>query len=428
MARRAPDPALSIRFDLSGRQTELVKSYSIQTSFLTSCDAFDATLWDPDRKNLRNLPLQPVSLFLHGHKQLIGRIDKVRRGKDGTAVSIQGRDYIADLVESHIDPALKLKKDMAVGAAIELATRPNHILNVVADEDVRLRNIRTGVPVGGGVARADFKEAKLEDYKAQDGEGLYAFCNRLAARQGVTVQPGADRDQVVLAAPNYDQRPSYKLFCYEDPGKGSANTIEDAIAEEDYSKFPTFSLFMGKKGGAGKARSHMSASAAIVAQIKGAKDALANIFGHKAAVKAAVGTGKPAKPLELSIGATLPDSGLLLHKGRIKPTDEIEASMSLYRLLCRRDEDAKNEAQLVHVMTRAIAERIKDTLLYECTVFGHRDRESGAVYSVDTLVEIYDEVREVFETLWIEAVNHTYSDGPGKVSQLTCRRIDSYIY
>lgn len=428
MARRAPDPALVIRFDLLGRETDLLESYSLKLSYMSSCDAFDCVIWDPKRDNLRHLPLQPVTLFLHGHKQLVGRIDKVRTGDNGTARSLQGRDYVADLVENHVDPALKLKKDMTVGAALELAARPNGILNVVADADVRLRNIRTGVAVGGGAARSDFKAAKIEDYKANDGEGLYAFCERLAIRHHVTIQPGDDRDQLVLSTPNYDQAPAYKLICYEDPAKSGANIIAKAEADEDYSKFPTFSLFMGKKGGGGKAIRPMSASAEMSAMFASAASSLGAMVGYEGAAKAASGSGKPAKPLQLSIGSTLPDSGRLLHKGRIKPTDPVQASMSLYRLLCRRDGDCKNEGQLVHVMTRAIAERIKDTLLYQCTVRGHVNVESGAIYTPDTTVEVYDEVRDIFETLWIEAVTHSYAKGSGAVSNLTCYRIDSYVF
>jgi len=81
----------------------------------------------------------------------------------------------------------------------------------------------------------------------------------------------------------------------------------------------------------------------------------------------------------------------------------------------------------MNAMLRAIAERIKDTLLYQCTVNGHINEESGAIYSVDTLVEVFDEVRDVFETLWVEAVTHSYQSASA-TSTLTCRRVGSYIY
>ena len=56
------------------RTTPNITQWRIQSSFLTSSDAFSFTVLDPDPKNLSGFELQPVSLYLGGNLQMNGRV------------------------------------------------------------------------------------------------------------------------------------------------------------------------------------------------------------------------------------------------------------------------------------------------------------------------------------------------------------------
>lgn len=387
------EPALSIAWELLGEQRGNVQSYQLDTSFTSPTDSFSFELWDQDPAKLTGLDLQPVTLSLHGHQQLKGRVDVTEcGGSDGSTIRCSGRDYIADLAECDVDPTVKLTKDMTLSAALLLAAGPCGIDTVVGDDEVMLRNIRTGVSIGGAQPGADFKQAKLEDYKPDDNERVLAFCQSLVARHGATVQPGADRNQLAVAAPNYQQGAMCELRRLRDPVKSASNTIKNSSARRDLSGFPSFVLFVGKQGRVGKTRNPM----------------------------------KVEQPFAFSDGALdkhITDQLVTIE--RQLPADGPKSAPGLYRLFYRRDSDSKNEAQLMKAMLRAVAERFKDTLLYQCEVQGHLAPDGG-VYAPDTMIKVHDEVCNVFETLWVEAVSHRYDSGPS--TALTMRRVSSYVY
>jgi hypothetical protein len=97
----------------------------------------------------------------------------------------------------------------------------------------------------------------------------------------------------------------------------------------------------------------------------------------------------------------------------------------LYRLLVARDQESRTEEQLFAFALRAIASRLKDTLLYTATVKGHVDPESGLVWSVNTMVNVKDSIAEVNEPLWIHSRKLRFgTDGP--LTDLECWRPASY--
>jgi prophage tail gpP-like protein len=72
---------------------------------------------------------------------------------------------------------------------------------------------------------------------------------------------------------------------------------------------------------------------------------------------------------------------------------------------------------------RAIWDRLKDTLLYKATVKGHRDPDSGALWTIDTIVNIQDEVTDVNEPMWIHKRTFRYTPGSGAETDIECWRI-----
>jgi len=393
------DPRLTVRLQLLGRDITTVKSYTITSSYMTSTDGWEVMLYDTRRENLRGLEMQPVELLINDCSQVLGRVEVTDIGGDGSAVTVRGRDFIADLVECSVDPSVKIKAGVTVADAITLAAGPVGIDTVVSDDDIAMRDIRSGKEVTKpGKALKKFLDGKLDEYKPQPGEGVFAFCDRIAARQGVTIQPGNTRHTIVLARPRYDQAALYKIRRLAGDDASPNNNIVSAQATRDYTSFPTFCFFTGKTGRAGKSKTGT------------------DISFTTAALTAEIG-GELAETLDL-----------FAFKNRIKPNEGNPSARGslLYRLLYSRDEQSRNQDQLERAALRGIAERLKETLRYEVTLRGHADPETGANWAIDTIVHVIDEVCGIDEPLWIEERVFSYSEGSGATTKIVCWRPGSF--
>jgi hypothetical protein len=386
-----PESKLVVHFTGLGRETSNVKQWSIESSYLQSTDAFSLTLIEPDFELSRNLELQPVELIVDGNLQLVGRIEKSDRGTDGEAVVLMGRDYMSELVENDCDPSLKIKKDSTLGQAVLDAAGTVGIANVTGDAGVTMRNLRTGANIAGGPAPPDFVALKQGEYKPSGSkEGTYQFCTRLAARHGATLQPTGKRDTVALAAPDYGQDVTFVLQRYRGEPTRVGNVLEGTgRAVRDYSTFPTVLLATGKGGG----------------------------------------KGEPKQSLHAIIAAELEErlAGLVDTSRRL-PKDNPGDIETLYRLFYLKDEQSRSPEQLAKAAQRAFAERFRKTLEYTCSVQGHRgEGGDGAMFAIDTIAAVTDEVADVEEDLWVESVTLSYSKESGPRTDLKCWRKSAFV-
>lgn len=392
------DPSLTVRFPLlTGRDTTRVKSYSIKSAYTVSTDSFEFALYDTDRSKLLRLEMQPVELLINGASQLIGRIDSTEIGNDGSAVTCRGRDYIADLVECRVDPSAQVKKGMTLGDSLLLVCSPVGITAVISDDDLAMRDIRAAHPIkkhGTGKRR---HKKPVDEYKPTPGEGMYEFCNRLVARLGATIQPGNERGQIIIDEPTYDQDPAYSLLSTDDTNNSVANNVISATASRDWSSFPTFALFTNKAGEAGDTKTGLSATR--------------DIFQAAA---------QSPELLEIIQRSTF--------SGRTKPGDKPNiGSGELYRLLYHRDNDSKTQEQIENAISHAVAERLRETLRYTVEVRGHADPKSGALWAIDTLVQVSDSIRGIDEALWIHSREFKFSPHGGATTTLECWRPNSFV-
>lgn len=391
------DPSLTIRYPLlTGRDTTRVSSYTLKSAYTTSTDSFEFSFFDEDRSKMLRLEMQPVELLINGAMQLIGRIDSTDIGNDGSAVTCRGRDYIADLLECNIDPSAVVKKGMTLGDALLLVCSPIGIDTVISDDDFPMRTIRAAHPIkrhGKGKGR---RKKLVDEYRPNPGEGMYEFCNRLVARFGASLQPGRTRKEIVCDEPCFEQDPTYTISCTDDANSSSNNVIS-ASATRDWSSFPTYALFTNKLGAAGDTKQGLSA--------------FKDIFQVAA---------QSQELLEIIQRSTF--------SGRTKPGDKPNISNGeLYRLLYHRDEASKTQEQIENALARAIAERLRETLKYTVELRGHQDPKSGALWAIDTMVQVSDAIRGIDEALWIQSREFSYSPGGGAVTRLECWRPNSYI-
>jgi prophage tail gpP-like protein len=427
-------PSIAIRFEAQNRETRNVLEYSIDSAYMTSTDAFSFTLYEPDLSLIRNLELQPVSVYINDNLQVRGRVEITEIGQGpGLALKCEGRDYIADLVECNIDPAVGISENMTLEQVVKLAARPVGI-GAVSFDPRPWRNKRTGVDIQSTLGARKFQNAPLKDYKPNPGEGIYQFIARICARFGCTLQPTMERNSVLLGAPDYVQDVAYSVSRSIDNPKSAQNNVINAKARRDYTKFPTVVLVTGKAGGAGAARQTVSATSYKVGTVEALSYRLLESMGMKGKVdtKADAATAKTPteatsvpRNIEETILALVPE-GVTIIPERLPPTVKYLPTDALYRLFYMRDNLGKDLDQVMNVAARNAAERLKDCLQYEVTFRGHKDPATGRTFAVDTIIDVSDEICDVNERLWVEHVRFGYEPNNGPTTTLTCWRPGSF--
>lgn len=422
-------PSIMIRFDGLARDTSNVLEYSIDSAFMTSTDAFSFSLYEPDRALASDLELQPVSIYIDGNLQVRGRIEVTEIGQGpGLAVSCSGRDYISDLVECNVDPAVVISENMTLDQIVKLAARSVGISAVEFDARP-IRNTRTGSDIKSTLGPQKFEKDPLKDFKPNPGEGIYQLIARICARFGCTLQPTMERNSVLLCSPDYEQDAAYSVTRSIDNPKSSSNNVISAKARRDYSKFPTVVLVTGKTGVASGVRnSEVAASYKIngVEQITQTEQTFAPRSRSKKLSAAELGSAKQYDSIQASIMALVP-AGVRFIFARLLPSDKRFYPDTLYRLFYMRDTLSQDKGQLENIAARNTAERLKDCLQYEVTFRGHKDPVTGRTFAVDTIIDVSDEICDVHEPLWVEHVRFSYAPGTGPTTLLTCWRPDSFL-
>ena len=376
-----------------------VKSYTIESDYTKSTDAFQIEVASTVPVKLWGLEIQPITISINGNPVITGRIDQSVI-TDNISAMYSGRDYMADLVECGVDPSLKLSPGLTIRDAIVLAAGPVGITSVASADEVALINIRSGASLGNA-PRPRAMEEKLENNKPDPGKGIYAYLQQICVRLGCTMQPNpTDRTMVVVSEPDYIQSAAYTVQRSLSPDASAKNNIITASANRNLSRFPTHCLVTAK-----------------------AKPAKKNKFGKP------IGKSKPAAFVSDDFNATVfkdqADVEALTMRGRIKPGEPGATDGKLYRLFYMKDDKAKNQTQLENKQLRLLADRLKETLLYTVEVMGH-DSLENIMYAPNTIVNVQDELTQVFEELWVAGVTYKYQEGKGATTELRCWRKGTY--
>lgn len=406
-------PILTVELEELGTQqpaflTNITK-YEITSDYLTPTDAWSFTLYDdedPQRLRRTVTPLQPVKLYIDGNLQVVGRIDGTTgEGDSRASLRVYGRDYIADLVDGGADPSIKFKKSQDIGDAILSVTQAFGVVSMGSSGFNLTRNILTGRKPFGGAPRRDVKAAKLDEFKIGYNEGAFEAINKIAARYGYTLQPMPRRDWIALCEPEYRQSPLYRLT----RGSATGNIVAGSgLADRNYANVPTLTLATGRNTGG---QSKQSALKKIL-----------STFGLNAPSE--VGKNPEVRRIVYSETGTAPRVLDLRWDPKLNRGVPGNKGM-LYRPLYYRDTDSRNTEQLERGVRRMISERLRHTLTYTCTVRGHTDPDSGATWAVDTIADVYDEVEDVNEPLWIKE-RTLRNDGSGPMTDLVLIRPHSF--
>lgn len=424
-------PELTVEFEDTGERWTNVTDYTISSSFLVPTDGWSFTAFDQDPIKLRRLfsPLRPVRLYIGDRLQVMGRIDSTEgAGGGSSALQVRGRDYLANIVSGTIDPTVSVNPSMSLAEAILAGLYVFGFDTVEAtDAAVTVRKAGAsralrkdfGAAVGaaallfggsqsealrirGQVNRALSSlletrietvpsKAKVGDFKPEDGEGAFQWCDRLAARQGFCVQPGSARTSIAVTRPNFDAAP---IFTLRRPGN-----IEDATASRNYGDLPTVTVTRGRAVSSTDAKGGFRQTPASG---DGSPSTLWSLPEGQRIMGADVVEGRPPGKL------------------RIRPPKH-------YLPAYRTDKESRTTDELDKAARKFLADRMRETLEYSCIVSGHTDPVSGATWATNTMATVHDEIEDVDEVLWICDTELSYTRGNGRQTRMTLIRPASYV-
>lgn len=397
---------LTVEFDAIGQRFTNIVSYSLQSSWTTPTDGWRFTVFDDENPGLlRRMfrPLQLVTLYINDKPQLFGRIDTTQGVGSGSMLEVMGRDYMADIQDASVDPKIQLKQDMTLDAALFKIFEPWGIDTLLGNFNP-VRNLLTGKNTYSGQPARDFKTAKLSDFDSKDHQGVWELAMELVARHGYTIQQGVSRNSLAVVAPEYGQETTFTL---RRPGNmptsnGRSGNIKTASARRDYSRVPTVTIARGRAAAKTASNPGISFEASTFAE------------NSPSAI------GKVREVQQTTSG--------LVRDARWKPGDATTFANKypLYRPMFYVDKESRTPEQLERGVRHELAERLRETLVYECTLHGHEDPATGTAYAVDTMAMVIDPVEDVEEPLWIES-REFVNDGNGPETRLRLVRPESYV-
>lgn len=411
---------LVIEFDDTGEMYDGALSYSIQSAFSVDSDAWSATVANESKPSELRRKFQigrPVKLYLNDRLQLIGRIGQTSgTGGDSGALNISGRDYIADLMDSDIDPSVRITSKMTLRDALLEGLRPFGITEIEDSlETVTAKRmgpvkyeLRPAASVDATSIAARLSEIieinvstrkvsidePVEEFKpSQKGEGAIQWAKRLAAHHGGSIQPGSKRSSISVVAPDYT---SPARFRFTRPGN-----IQRGTATRNGDDIPSFVTVSGR-------------------HIDAAQQAKGNFQGFSIS-----GADSPCPLRNTREGRAFIEASGLVDR-RLKRSEAVELP-KLYKPMYHVDDQAKNKEQLIKSTQRLLAERARDFFQYSCTVLGHTDVASGATYAINTLAEVADDIEDVTDKLWISDTTIKFDPGAGKVTNISMIIPGSYV-
>ncbi len=397
---------LSVLLESTGEIiTKGIEEYRISTSYLTPTDAWSFVIYDDEnpaalRDKFR--PWQPITLSIAGQPQVIGRIEKITGvGETGAALQVSGYDYLYDIVAGTIDPGLQIKKEMDLGQALLAILAPFGIETVYGDFNLS-RNILSGrVAAAKGKPAREFKKAHPDELRPKENQGAWEFAETICSRMGFSLQNAMVRGSICCVVPHDLKEPSYDI---RRPGN-----VLRASASRDWADVPTVTIARGRGG-----------------------DPNTTVSGtrHEFSTFDSQTVNPIAKIAEIQ-GIITSDQGVIVSREKRYDPKKRDINVygygqPVYRPLFYQDRDSKNQEQLEYGVRKMVAERLKKTLEYSCTMRGHVEQSTGAVYTIDTVVNVKDEIEKVNERMWLFE-NEKYNNGEGPMTDLKFMRQDSYV-
>lgn len=390
--------------------------YEFNSNFLTPTDGFSFTVEGSTLTNEQRLSIRPgseVTLSLNGIVQACGYIDSLTVGADrsgGTVFCIEGRDKLAQAIDSCADPTRTFKSGETLAGVLSELFAPfgwgsadAFVLDNDANRDARSnvlgqRRSNGSASTSRRRRRTKRKAKKLTSYqlhqlKPYPREGVHEFASRITQRQGLWIWPSADGRKLIVSRPDFDQVPLYELRRSHD---GTSNVLSGDV-KIDNTDQPTIIVADGFSGGGDFGRSPMKAYA----------------------VNTAVYTDDPEF---LNIEKRVPGAVRIKTYSFASPV-----YIPKNRVLYLHDNDSQTPEHLEFFLRRELALLQRRGLTAHYTVRGHgQNTPDGYVpWSIDTTVDVFDDVAWFKDTLYVVGRTFRKSRSTGTTTTLELIRLHS---
>lgn len=403
-------------------------------------DAFSFTMTAPRNSHILNFdqlfdmcrPFSQVEIYVNECLRMLGRIDVLEIGGDGSVITIKGRDYLANLIESFSEISSRVSTGMTLEQALENILMPFGVAEIVDGND-DFRAVQLGVPndasdvslpgtksfnkgkrtITETTTVAVVKDGELvdqtqsttrtvsdaiiQDGKPEPNEKVWNTMEKFVARKHFTIQPTSQRYQIALAVPDYNQPSAFTFIRHLD---GSGNNIIGGSVTRDYSRVPTYTEAYGKYGPASSKKSNGKFAVSTFG------DNAISPLGKNPEVRAIV-------------------SGQTIDTHYVPSVVVKDNNGLLYRPLFLHDTEAKSQDEFENSARRSVSEVLKETLQIEYELAGHLSND-GLTYTGDCMCTVDDEMAKVSEPMWISGVTFSMSTS-GTTTKVRMWRPDSFI-
>jgi prophage tail gpP-like protein len=392
--------------------------YSFESNYLEPSDRWSFTIGaEKVLPELRAalVPGATVSLRLNGLVQASGYVDSIEKSASrsgGLEWRIEGRDRLAQAVDACADPTQSLKESMTLLEGLKTLFGPfgwSQDAQFVESNEANLQ-LKTGVTrrrksktsEAKGFGRRAIRAYKLHQYRPYASEGVFQFASRISERFGLWIRTSADGKLLIIAEPDFDSAPYYKLFrglegsnILDGSVKSSLSAQPTHIVADSYSHAGEFGSGQNKAVYANVAvRIRDQEDGYVPPEVKKYVDAGAKVLG----------------------GHTFPASSSMLAPRA--------------RVLYISDGQSQTVEHLESFARREMALKQRDSLVVNYTVEGHGQMtdEGFIPWAVDTNVVVEDEPGELSETLYVLGRTFNKSRSGGTTTNLNLIRRNTLVF
>ena len=373
----------SLELFVGGKPFVAWHSYSFNSDFLTPTDAFslecsESSLTPEERRIL--LPGAKCELKVAGVPQMTGYIDKITikgsRSGGGT-ISVSGRDTFGHVVDSNMDPREKFKENMNLEEIVREVFEPfgfDFFFDENSDDRSAKQALRVKTSKKGKPIKSKTMAAQLRPH---EGEGCFAFVQRLANRFGLWVWPTSDGLGVVVGTPDFDQYPSGVIRRSRTDQK--SNVLDGGEVTYDLTSQPSFIVAEGFGGGAewGKSKLRVVMMNPFVEFQDDIEAILARFRPYTLAYYISQNEGAASAAIVL---------------GNIKNPRP--------RPMFLHDAESRSIEELSRFARREMSLRTRKFLTAKYTIAGHM--VDGVVPIVDSVWQIEDALGDLSEPMWLK--------------------------
>ena len=374
------------------------QTYSFNQNFLKPTSEWQFTIGDENAQSMIDLlvPGTKVQLVINDLIQCTGFIDKKTIKADpnprgGTNLVIQGRDIMAKVVESNINPQLRFSVQLSLFKIIEKALAPLGIDTIYTSDDLNFNTI-TGNKRSIDPDSDELNQKYLKQLKPNFGQSTFAFIDQILKRFGFMMWAAADGSGVIIGKPNFKLDPLHHITLLKDKNNVS-NNVKYSNSVIDLTGQPAIIIAKGVAGG--EDADYNATNCIIINELIGLDD-----------------DGIPIPEIQ-DILAQYQQFGskiLPLRQELIDVRKSIKGR-TITGPMYVKDDEAQTSEQLQKFLIREMALRQQKIYNLDYMVVGHTQNEIP--WAVNSIVSVKDEIQGIEEKMWVieKTFSKSYSEG-----------------